>query len=97
MAGQRTNQSSSRKARRPKFGLSHVGADLAFIAGVFASKAIRGCLAPAMGLAVRTLSILDPHLDPLRKPRITVPELGTARRDRSSEATSGHTVHRDLE
>ena len=38
----------------------------------------------AVRLAVRTLGILDPHLDPLSKSRVVVPQLGTTRRDSGS-------------
>jgi hypothetical protein len=54
-----------------------------------AQRPLRRRFVPAVGLAVRTLCVLDTHLDPLRKPRVSVPELGTARGDRSREPIAG--------
>ena len=42
----------------------------------------------AVGLAVRTLGVLDAHLSTLRQPRIGVPEFGPAQRQRRGEALS---------
>jgi hypothetical protein len=56
-------------------------------------ETLRSLLASTVGLAVRPLCVLDPHLDPLRQPRVAVPELRTSRRDRSRQAIAGHTVH----
>src|SRR5438105_9232559 len=38
-------------------------------------ETLRSLLASAVSLAVRPLCVLDPHLDPLRQPRVVVPEL----------------------
>src|ERR1051326_8900873 len=55
----------------------------------------RSLLASAVSLAVRPLCVLDPHLDPLRQPRLTVPELWTSGRDSSRQTITGHRVHRE--
>jgi hypothetical protein len=46
-------------------------------------ETLRSLLASAVGLAVRPLCILDPHLYPFRQSRVAVPELRSSRRYRS--------------
>jgi hypothetical protein len=47
----------------------------------------------AVRLAVGTLGILDPHLDPLGESRVAVPEVGTARRDGRGQTLARYALH----
>jgi hypothetical protein len=53
----------------------------------------RSLFTAAVRLAMSTLGILNPHLDPLRESRVAVPELGTARRDSRGQTLARHALH----
>ena len=57
------------------------------------SEAMCCLFAAPVRLAVGALGIFDPHLDPLRQSRVTIPELRASRRHCCRKAFTRHAFH----